>query len=88
MIKVLHNPKSEEYLRFKEFILSNDMTWGYNSWTTTIEKEGHTNVGMYVHGILVAPENTPCRVPSVTDKACLILFQNFAMIFWMRMVLK
>ena len=69
MIKVLHNPKSEEYLRFKEFILSDDMRWGYNSYTTKSEKEGHTNVGMYVHGMLIAPENTPHKVPSVSDKA-------------------
>ena len=69
MIKVLHNPKSEEYLRFKEFILSDDMRWGYNSYTTNSEKEGHTNVGVYVHGMLIAPENTPHKVPSVSDKA-------------------
>ena len=69
MIKVLHNPKSEEYLRFKEFILSDDMRWGYNSYTTNSEREGHTNVGVYVHGMLIAPENTPHKVPSVSDKA-------------------
>ena len=69
MIKVLHNPKSEEYLRFKEFILSDDMRWGYNSYTTNSERDGHINVGMYVHGMLIAPENTPHKVPSVCDKA-------------------
>jgi hypothetical protein len=69
MIKVLHNPKSEEYLSFKEFILSNKMKWVYIPHTTESEMDGHTNIGMYAHGLLVAPEKTKLQVPEVVDTA-------------------
>ena len=56
MIKILQNPKTEEYKRLKQHILSNNFPWYYKKQTTNKTRIGNTNISFFSHLILSRPE--------------------------------
>ena len=58
MLKILKNPKTQNYITLKENILSNDFSWYYQS-TSTYEVQadkGHENLPFYSHVLLTRPD--------------------------------
>ena len=50
--------------------------------------DGHTNIGMYAHGLLVAPEKTKLKCQSSRILQCLMLLQLFVIILFLKMILR
>tara|TARA_Y100000114_G_C11757320_1_gene327607 strand:- start:44 stop:580 length:537 start_codon:yes stop_codon:yes gene_type:complete len=58
MIKILNNPKTDNYVKLKEIILHKNFPWYYsgNSTKDFRKKEGHSNVFLFGHTFLARPE--------------------------------
>ena len=52
MIKVLKNPKTQDYLGFKEWVTGPDFTWNYNVKTTN----STIDLPFYTHAFIKRPE--------------------------------
>lgn len=78
MIKILENPKTNNYLQFKYNIQSFRFPLFYESESTRFEVPGHSNIPYYVHEIVQRPERNnfffPMSVsPSTGDATEVIL---------------
>lgn len=61
MIKVLENPKTENYWRLKNLVLSGNFPWYFNPYTTegAPEKNDHVILPFYSHSFLIRPDSLP-----------------------------
>ena len=68
MIRVLKNPKTFEYLKFKESVLSEFFPWFWNTGSTRgLEKDGYVDVKYYSHTLLSRPEGPQKHSQVVSD---------------------
>jgi len=64
LIEHLHNPKTDLYLEFKNFVLSRDFTWYYYPSSITDVDDLKSNVSFYNHTFLIRPEFTENKIPT------------------------
>ena len=64
-MKILENPKSNEYLSLKELILGDSFLWTYGSSTPGMSKEGHEDIPTYGHAFLIRPEDSWGKYPQI-----------------------
>tara|TARA_B100001996_G_C18369592_1_gene481070 strand:- start:54 stop:578 length:525 start_codon:yes stop_codon:yes gene_type:complete len=69
MIKVLHNPKTRQYVQFKDWVFSSWIPWYWDNGTIlTIEDglihDGHENFGFNFHTLLSGPGDAKYSIES------------------------
>ena len=93
MLKVLQNPKTQEYINLKNHILSEDFPWYFRKESTKIYSEDYVNISFFSHIILERAEDGDGHAQScsnLSNKATLVIKEilsenNINLITFLRM---
>ena len=80
MIESLKNPKTDEYINFKKFVLSYDFPWFYWGSNVGNDAKGHDNFLFYSHGLIIRP-TAECLYPKENSPYLKVAYQVVSQIF-------
>ena len=80
MIRSLENPKTDEYINFKNFVLSNQFNWFYWGFNVITDDKNHDNFPFYSHGLITRP-TSECLYPKAVSPYSEVAHQVVSQVF-------